>query len=149
MSIQPENIPFELKIYKQWVNWRYEQREAGKKPTKVPYSPRTKFPVSVMDATHWGTFDEALEALNIVGNNFDGIGFVLTPKDPYCIVDLDQAEDEAQYKLVNDTFMGLRSYTELSPSGTGLHVVMKAETGRGRKRHPIEVYDRSRFITLA
>ena len=148
MSIQPENIPFELKIYKQWVNWRYEQREAGKKPTKVPYSPRTKFPVSVMDATHWGTFDEALEALNIVGNNFDGIGFVLTPKDPYCIVDLDQAEDEAQYKLVNDTFMGLRSYTELSPSGTGLHVVMKAETGRGRKRHPIEVYDRSRFITF-
>lgn len=145
MTVQAENIPHELKIYKQWVNWRYEQREEGKKPTKVPYSPRTKFQVSVMDATHWGTFDEAM--LN-VGNGFDGLGFVLTTKDPYCIVDLDQARDEAEYKLVNDTFMGLRSYTEVSPSGTGLHVVMKAETGRGRKKHPIEVYDRGRFITF-
>ena len=79
MSIQAENIPHELKIYKQWVNWRYEQREEGKKPTKVPYSPRTKFQVSVMDATHWGTFDEALTN---VGNGFDGLGFVLTAKDP-------------------------------------------------------------------
>lgn len=145
MTVQAENIPHELKIYKQWVNWRYEQREEGKKPTKVPYSPRTKFQVSVMDATHWGTFDEAM--LN-VGNGFDGLGFVLTTKDPYCIVDLDQARDEAEYKLVNDTFMGLRSYTEVSPSGTGLHVVMKAETGRGRKKHPIEIYDRGRFITF-
>lgn len=148
MKVQVENIPHELKIHKQWVNWRYEQREEGKKPTKVPYSPRTKFPVSTMDATHWGTFDEAVSALEIVGNEFDGIGFVLTPKDPYCIVDLDQATNDEEYKLVNDTFMSLKSYTEVSPSGTGLHVVMKAETGRGRKRHPIEVYDRSRFITF-
>lgn len=145
MIIQAENIPHELKIHKQWVNWNYEQREEGKKPTKVPYSPRTKFQVSVMDATHWGTFDEAL---NNVGNGFDGIGFVLTAKDPYCIVDLDQARDAEEYDLVNRTFMGLKSYTEVSPSGTGLHVVMKAQLGRGRKKHPIEVYDRARFITF-
>lgn len=145
MSIQAENIPHELKIYKQWVNWRYEQREEGKKPTKVPYSPRTKFQVSVMDATHWGTFDEALAN---VGNGFDGLGFVLTAKDPYCIIDLDQAKDAEEYDLVNKTFMGLTSYTEVSPSGTGLHVVIKAELGRGRKKHPIEVYDRARFITF-
>lgn len=145
MSIQAENIPHELKIYRQWVNWKYEQREEGKKPTKVPYSPRTKYPVSVMEGAHWGTFDEALEN---VGNGFDGLGFVLTAKDPYCIIDLDQAENAEQYELINKTFMDLRSYTELSPSGTGLHVVTKAELGRGRKKHPIEIYDRARFITF-
>lgn len=145
MTVNADNIPYELKFFKQWVVWRYEQREEGKKPTKVPYSPRTKYPVSVMEPTQWGSFDEALP---LVGNGFDGIGFVLTQKDPYCIVDLDQARSPEEYDLVNKTFMELRSYTEVSPSGTGLHVVMKAETGRGRKKHPIEVYDRGRFITF-
>lgn len=62
-----------------------------------------------------------------MGNGFDGLGFVLTAKDPYCIIDLDQAENAEQYELINKTFMDLRSYTELSPSGTGLHVVTKAD----------------------
>lgn len=146
MSINVNGIPSELKIYKQWVNWKYEQQEEGKKPTKVPYSPRTKYRASVMDVTHWGTFDEA--AAN-VGNGFDGLGFVLTAKDPYCIIDLDAARDQDDYELITKIYHGTRSYTELSPSGTGLHIVTKAELGgRGRKRHPVEVYDRARFITF-
>lgn len=143
-NVNAAGIPAELKFYKQWVNWKYEQVEVDKKPTKVPYSPKTKMRVSVMNPSGWGMIDEALANLG----EFDGIGFVLTADDPYCIIDLDQAQNAEEYQLVNDTFQSLRSYTELSPSGTGLHVVCKAEVGRGRKRHPVEVYDRARFITF-
>jgi len=143
-TVNAATIPAELKVFKQWVVWKYEQVEVDKKPTKVPYSPKTKMRVSVMNPTGWGMIDEALACLG----EFDGIGFVLTKDDPYCIIDLDQALDQEQYNLVTEIYHNLRSYTELSPSGTGLHIVCKAEVGRGRKRHPVEVYDRARFITF-
>lgn len=144
IKVNADAIPAELKIYKQWVNWKYEQREEGKKPTKVPYSPKTKYPVSVMNNAGWGTIDEALQNLDA----FDGIGFVLTTDDPYCAIDLDQALDDEQYALVSKIYADTRSYTEFSPSGTGMHIICKAQVGRGRKRHPVEVYDRARFITF-
>lgn len=43
----------------------------------------------------------------------------------------------------------LSSYTEVSPSGTGLHVIARAELPEGRRRDDkIEMYDRGRFFTV-
>lgn len=144
MKVNADNIPAELKFCRQWVMWRYEQVEVGKKPTKVPYSPRTGFPASPTNKQHWGSFDEAMNALP----NFDGIGFVLTSDDPYCFIDFDQPRSQEEYDLVNNEYAALRSYTEISPSGTGMHVITKAYIPRGRKQHPIEVYSNQRFMTM-
>lgn len=43
----------------------------------------------------------------------------------------------------------LHSYTELSPSGSGLHIIVKAKLpAGGRKANQIEIYDCSRYFTF-
>ena len=81
----------------------------------------------------------------------DGIGFVFTTKDPFCGIDLDRCralngkiESEAQTVIER-----LASYTELSPSGTGIHVLVKAKLGGpGRRNGSIEIYDSGRYFTV-
>ena len=69
-----------------------------------------------------------------------GIGFVLSPDDPYCIVDLsgcrnpETGEIEPWARGVIDR---LNSYTELSPSGLGVHIILRGRlpgSGRSIKR---------------
>lgn len=44
---------------------------------------------------------------------------------------------------------GLNSYTEVSPSGTGLHIYGQGRLpGKGHKCGPIELYDRERYFTV-
>jgi hypothetical protein len=43
----------------------------------------------------------------------------------------------------------LRSYTEISPSGTGLHIYVKGQlSGTGQNKKPIEVYDRKAYFKV-
>ena len=45
--------------------------------------------------------------------------------------------------------IGLNSYTEVSPSGTGLHIFVRGHLpDKGQKRGPIELYDRERYFTV-
>lgn len=139
-----ERIPQELKQYPQWVCWRYVEQVNGK-PTKVPFSPRTGYEASVINAQHWGTFDEAVEA----SVNYSGIGFVLTVDDPFAFIDLDDTEGdpqllERQHKI-HDAF---NSYSEMSPSGKGVHIILKGHVSAGRKRHHVEVYSSLRYMTM-
>ncbi|RDZ39560.1 hypothetical protein C5B91_19430 [Haloferax sp. Atlit-10N] len=88
----------------------------------------------------------------MTNRNADGIGFVFTEEDPIVGVDLDDCrnpetgdvDDDAQ-----DIIERLDSYTEISPSGTGYHVLIKGELleGRNRRGH-IELYDTARFFTV-
>lgn len=140
------NIPLELRTYEQWCCWRYEESDGGK-PTKVPYSPRTNRLASVSDPSTWSTFEECVNAMQF--GIYDGIGFILSKNDPYTFIDLDdtkgnQQDYERQLKLYNET----KSYAELSPSGSGLHIIVKGSVPSGRKRSHIEVYSDLRFMTM-
>ena len=45
--------------------------------------------------------------------------------------------------------IGLNSYTEVSPSGNGLHIFVRGHLpDKGQKRGPIELYDRERYFTV-
>ncbi len=68
------NIPQEMRIFRQWVVWRYEDTD-GPKPTKVPYSALNGRLASVTDPNTWASFDEAAHALQNSGM-YSGIGFV-------------------------------------------------------------------------
>lgn len=138
-------IPAELRALRQWILWRYEDKGA-KKPTKVPYSINGTL-ASVTDPSTWASFDEAFNALQF--GSYDGLGFVFTANDDYTGVDLDDCEGNAvdqdrQLKL----FRALDSYSEISPSGKGLHVIAKGRVPQGRRRAHIEVYSSERYFTM-
>jgi hypothetical protein len=159
-----ERIPEELRVLRQWVVWRYERPDASGKPTKPPYDPRTNKHASSTDARTWGTYDECVAAYRDSltkpeGQRWNGLGFVFSEHDPYAGIDFDAAEDEHGQPLPNAAQIiafqaywqqRLNSYSELSPSGKGLHVIVKGGVPQGRnfREHKIEIYSSGRFFTM-
>lgn len=152
------NIPDEMKSYDQWVVWRLEDH-GGPKPTKVPYSPVTALPASVTNPAAWSDFATALTAIN--SGEVSGAGFVLTAEDPYGFIDLDNAwqKNEAGVYIHSDPqgvhgrqvkiFNAFDSYAERSPSGEGLHIIVKSpDLPTGRKRSSVELYTSKRYMTM-
>ena len=139
------SIPAELRDLKQWILWKYETTDNGK-PTKVPYRFDGR-KASVTDANDWCSFDEAFNATGFGG--YDGIGFVLTREDPYVFIDLDDtngnSEDLARQIKLHEQ---LDSYSEISPSGKGLHIIVKGKIPNGRRRSHIELYPHERYMTM-
>jgi hypothetical protein len=133
----------------QWVCWRAELREG--KATKVPYSPESGSRARSDDPATWGTLSEAKKAAR--EKDLDGIGFVFTESDPFCGVDLDACVDPKtgeNASWASEIVGELDSYTEFSPSGTGLQVLLRAELpSGGNRRARIEMYDRGRFFTVS
>ncbi|MFN9641524.1 MAG: hypothetical protein ACK56W_16160, partial [Pirellula sp.] len=148
-----DNIPDSLRATPQWVCWRYITRDG--KRTKAPVKPHGGGFADSTSRTTWGTFEQALEASR-KDRSLAGIGFVFTADDPYCGVDLDDSIDESTGQLkpwAQQIVDRLDSYTEISPSGSGLKVFIKANKpgSRCRKSYEdggIEIYDRDRFFTV-
>ncbi|AMV35295.1 hypothetical protein VN12_24430 [Pirellula sp. SH-Sr6A] len=147
------NCPGCIRDRNQWVAWKYVER--GGKPTKAPLNPHNGSLASSTDASTWGTFAEAIEACRRNGS-LAGVGFVFTADDPYCGVDLDDSVEESTGQLkpwAQQIVDRLDSYTEISPSGSGLKVFIKANKpgSRCRKAYEdgeVEIYDRDRFFTV-
>lgn len=146
MSNSFQRIPKDLRFYRQWIVWKLEDND-GTKPTKVPYSPAHTGKASVTLPVSWGTFDEAMAAFERGG--YTGIGFVLTEDDPFTFIDFDNTEGDeellAWHISVEDT---MNSYSEWSPSGTGIHTIVKGRVARGRRKSKLEVYSEFRFMTM-
>jgi hypothetical protein len=133
-------IPAELRNCAQWVNWRYEERDG--KPTKVPVRAGTNIRASSTDPASWTSFENAIA----LKNGHAGVGIVFTPEAGIVGIDLDHAKDSV---WANRIVERIGSYSELSPSGEGIHVYVKAELPAGtRKCGCIEMYDRARFFTV-
>lgn len=140
------NIPEELRLLKQWCVWRYEETESGK-PTKVPYKP-DGYHCSVTDSATWCTFDEVVTACKWSSGKLAGIGFVFAKGGEYAGIDLDAAPDEITSQRQQKIFAAFDSYAERSPSGKGLHIIIKANLPSGRRRSSIELYSSDRFFTM-
>jgi putative DNA primase/helicase len=146
LNIQADRIPFDLRGERRWVCWRYEER-AGK-ATKVPITPEGA-PAKCNDPSTWATFQTCLAAATRNGQ-IAGIGFVLG--DGFAGVDLDHARDRGSGQIAEwaaRIIDRLRSYTEISPSGTGIHIICRGSLPPGRRRKgPIEMYDADRYFTV-
>ncbi|MDF9748472.1 MULTISPECIES: hypothetical protein [Natrinema] len=141
-------FPEELRERDQWVCWKEEPRDG--KTTKIPVTPGSGAFASSTDPETWASFKTALEYADT--GNTDGIGFVFTDDDPIVGVDLDDCRDPASDDvdgIALDIIERLDSYTEISPSGTGFHVLIEGELPDGRNRRgSIELYDTARFFTV-
>ena len=151
LQVRADSIPPGMRDRPQWVVWKYELDANKSKPwTKVPYSPRNSCKASHSNPSTWGTFDEALALYQGGGN--DGIGYVFSGNDPYCGIDLDNCRNPVDGAIVAEKRRyadRMASYTEVSPSGTGLHIIIEGRLpGGGRKdsKQDIEVYDRHRYF---
>lgn len=139
-------FPEELKQFPQWVIWKNVAKPDGGY-TKLPYSALNGGGMaSVTDWKTWSTFAQAVQAAQ---RQMCGIGFVLTDKDPYAFIDLDDPHGDAsvisRQQKIEETF---QTYSELSPSGKGLHIICRGEVPRGRRRDKVEVYSTQRFMTM-
>ena len=129
LLVKVEGIPEELRVRPQWVVWK----AVGDKPDKVPYSARTGRRASSTDLLTWSTFQEALEAYE--NGKYAGVGFVFSSADPYTGIDLDNCVD-ADGEIAGWALEIVRyfdSYTEISPTGTGLHVIVRGHVPNRRK----------------
>ncbi len=163
-----ENIPLEMRAIPHWIVWRLEYRVDGngnidtsRKPTKVPYQP---WPGGKKAASNrkseWGTFEQACAAprslvgpcdpnLSVAETGFSGVGYMFHGDDEFTGIDLDDTHGDVEaYQRQLKIFREFDSYSELSPSGTGLHIIVKGKLPFGRRRSFIEVYSSERFFTM-
>lgn len=152
-----DKIPPELKALHQWVGWSVEEREG--KPTKVPKNPKTGGNAQADNPATWGTYNQALKHYESHRNKgIAGIGYMFSADDPYTGTDIDHCRDPetGQLKYCAQVLIEyLDSYSEASPSGTGIHIITKAKWPKNAgnsKTLPcgmkIEVFDRLRYFTM-
>lgn len=133
MQTKIENIPNELKAVPQWV--------CAVSNDKIPKNPHTGGNAKANDPSTWGTYEEALEACEKY--HFDYLGFEFSA--PYFGVDLDHCLDDID--LCDEFVETLQSYTEISKSGSGIHIICKGTLPDGaRRKDGIEMYSQGRYF---
>lgn len=148
MTTYLSNIPDELKQLKNWCVWKFEKRNG--KRTKIPFNAETGEFAKSNDKSTWSSYENAVNAEGV-----DGIGFFFEP--PYLGIDIDDIDDDLhRFKqgdkldnIVSEFNEAFKSYTEVSPSGNGLHIIVKGKIpGSRRRKGNIEMYDSGRFFTM-
>jgi putative DNA primase/helicase len=144
-------IPAELKALPQWILWKSEKR--NNKPTKVPYQANGDM-AQANNRRTWSTFATAVKFY--LEGDYDGIGFVFSRQDNYIGIDIDKCvTDEKPNTFATEIIDTLDSYTEFSPSGKGIHIIVKGNlpqnvigTGRKSTKHGLEIYSYGRYFTF-
>lgn len=124
---------------------------------KVPKSPLYNGNASPTDSSTWGTYEQAVNACKQY--NYSGIGFVFTAESEYCGIDIDHCIDANGEinKNALDIVDTMDSYAEISPSGTGVHIIYKGKVHDEWKKKKtnalgegvhLEMYQKDRYFTV-
>ena len=156
------SIFLDLGDLKQWVAYTL--------PSKEPINPHTGYNAKSSDASTWSDAKTALDRAETVFKNSGddisgcGIGFMFgVPGKPsgYAGIDIDHCvnEDGTLKDYAAEIVRLMDSYTEYSPSKTGLHILFKLSkslheldasfnTGKKNPALGIEIYDSGRYFTV-
>ena len=162
-----DRIPADLKARPQWVLWRGAGRidhQTGESTglEKIPIDPHTLHHASTTDTETWGTFKYCVDALPVALEQWEnedpstyrggGVGYVFTSDDSYTGIDLDHCRDADTGAIADwaQTWIDtLNSYTQVSVSGTGVHVIVEATLPPGRRQSGnYQMWDHSRFFAM-
>ncbi len=129
-----------------WVAWKLQTRKG--KQTKVPYSVSGRL-ASSTDSSTWSTYDEVKK----VSNN---VGIVFTPEQTLLGIDIDKCLTgnkitHEQKEIIAQFLIEANTYTEISPSGTGLHSFIKLTSPfklAANRKAPFELYTDGRYFTF-
>lgn len=162
-----KKIPATLKAEKRWCGYKIEkvfnEKTNTYKLNKMPFNAITGGMASTANKNTWTDFETALKGIIIF--NFDGLGIMLG--DGITGIDLDNHPDDVtgEYPLTATEFEDwgmeavefIDSYSEWSPSGTGIHILCKGDLPSGRNRNSkvvdglrrdVEMYGYRRFFTV-
>ena len=165
-----ENMPAQMRALSQWLVWRFVSFEGDKKPRKVPYyatgrlrgwpngKPKDGKPTPdqpqveqghELDRQHLVDFDTA--ASMVARGRYDGIGFAFLPGDGLIGIDIDKAIDPETGEVSERCLQIIRdcaSYTEYSPSGRGVHIIVAGQTQTFKDNDiGVEVFCGRQFFT--
>lgn len=125
------------------------QRPGEDHKRKVPINAMDGQPAKSNDPVTWCDFDTACLGKERFG--LDGIGFMFSG-DGIFGIDIDHCYDPETRELdpaAAEIIETVQSYTELSPSGTGIHILCKGALPEGRKRRgAVEMYSTLRYFTV-
>ncbi len=147
-----EKIPEELKALPCWICWQGVPDDESGKLRKIPVNARDGTAAKSNDPSTWTDFNTAAAA----SVNFSGIGFVFDGKSGYFGVDLDGIGDSLEQfmKGVTGNIAGefihtLQSYTEISQSGHGIHIICRGSLpAGGRRKNSVEMYESGRYFIM-
>lgn len=147
-----DNIPQELKDLSRWVDWTYEDR-GGPKPTKPPINAKTGEYADCKRPETWTDFWKALAATaRLKERKIQGIGIVLDGSDNLIGVDLDNCRDPLTGTIEQqalEIIHLINSYTEVSPSGKGIRIMVRGKLPVGRRKNGnFEAYGKERYVTI-
>ena len=114
---------------------------------KHPVNPLNGYGAKANDPTTWGTLQEAWHAINKF--HCDGIGVELG--GGLCGIDLDHCiDDQGQIsEQAREIITRMDSYTEISPSGIGIHILFTGKIPDGnRRRDGLKMYSEGRYFTV-
>lgn len=168
---QLQAMPEAMQGKPQWLLWRFIEKAGGAKPAKVPFyasgelrgwpkgKPRDGKPTDKQPQVDQGheldraalvPLADAIAAFKARAH-WAGIGFAFLPGDGLIGVDIDGAIDAATgevSELCNKVVGLCSSYTELSPSGKGVHIILAGECDKFKDDAiGLEVYASSQYFT--
>ena len=159
MQTNINGIPEELKKARQWGLYRLEWQEKKKKFNKIPVDPWTGGPGSSTNQDTWSDFNTAVAAAEKMGLDKGGLAFYFA--NGFAGVDLDHIGDDIDTYIngsntdpdTNEVAHALEltdhSYSEISTSREGIHIIVKGKIpGDRRRRGHFEMYDSGRFFAL-
>ena len=107
-----------------WVCWKWTTKKNGdmdKPPVRADYP---EFAASTTNPKSWASF--AIAARTVEAKKADGIGYVVRGDDLRIFIDLDNCRDPITGEIADWAMAlieGANSYTEITPSGTGLRII--------------------------
>jgi len=129
-----ENIPQELKNLNQWIITD---------SSKIPKDAKTGQNAKANDKSTWSDFETALKGMERFGYCYLGFEF----DNGYFGVDLDKCLDNQDF--IEEFVETLQSYTEISRSGNGIHIICKGTLPNGAKRRGnVEMYSDKRYFII-
>lgn len=151
-------VPPELLSLRRWCGWRAiwdESKEKWRKPPCSPVTGERVGPVS-KNAEHFLPFEEALAGAK--RHQLDGVGFVFLREDGFLGIDFDdcRTKEGVIHPEVLTWLRWLPTYKEISPSGTGVHVIGRGKLARALNATPlskdsgvsVELYAWDRYFTF-
>jgi putative DNA primase/helicase len=164
-------IPAELLSCPQWIAWWSVVGGGGRiqlpngrwtgvlkaraKPHKLPIDPRTGGLAASTRSATWSSAEQAQAAVKKW--SLTGIGFVFSDSDTYGGVDVDNCRSPDTGQIAEwalETMRGLNSYTEISPSKTGVHPIVRGKLPDGMGNQTayhdgkVEMFSRARYFTI-
>lgn len=152
-------LPHSMTSLNQWIMWCKKEvvnKETGEvKITKIPYRGNSHYKASSTNPNHWCKYDE----LPINDNFYTGIGLVII--EGLIFIDFDHVLNidgtfKPEAKWAKELIEKLNpQYTEISPSGDGLHCFFKGKLPHDHRNKikmgnetELEVYTKGRFSTI-